>query len=165
MCYTDSCSLRNSLRNWINLDDWSHPFAVTLTLKQGVWVEGERGRFWVPLTPIECSQNLRHFLNVLNRRVYGPSSQRYSKRISVLPVLEGGDSKRLHYHLVIDCPRTDLLEEFPALVTGVWKSTMWGYEQAVITPCDDEWIAYMTKLRDKPDFGMSIDWMNCTIPA
>jgi hypothetical protein len=34
------------------------------------------GRCYIRLTPIEASQNLRHFLNVVNRKVFGSGGVR-----------------------------------------------------------------------------------------
>ena len=153
--------LQQSVRDWIDIDHWNHPFGVTLTLKQRIWIDNNRGRHGVTLNPEDGSRNLRHFLNVLNKQVYGSSSRRYGKRLPVISILEGGGTKRLHYHLVIDCPRDDLIEVFPSMVIQTWRQTLWGYDQTHITPCDEGWVSYITKSRDKPDFGQSIDWLNC----
>ncbi len=158
---TNRLSLQNSIRQWIDIDHWNHPFGVTLTLKQLVWIDNDRGRHGVTLTPEDGSRNLRHFLNVLNKQVYGSSSRRFGKQLPVISVLEGGGTKRLHYHLVMDCPRDDLIEVFPSMVVQTWRKTVWGHDQTHITPCDKGWVSYITKLRDKPDFGSSIDWLNC----
>lgn len=153
-------SIQHSLRQWVQLDRWTHPFAATLTLKQRIGGDGGVSSAAETLTPEIASRNLRHFLNVLNKRVYGTAAQRFGKRLPVFPVLEGGGGKRLHYHLAIDCPRDDLLEAFPAMIVTEWRKTLWGYDQSLVTPCDAGWFTYMTKLRDKPDFASSIDWMN-----
>lgn len=161
---TDSFALQDSLRTWVDLREWHCPYAATLTMKQGIWCEENGRRYWVPLTVTQCSQNLRHFLNVLNKQVFGSASQRFGKRVPVIPILEGGGPKRLHYHLLIDCPRDGLVWKFPMMISNAWQSTMWGYNQELIAPCDAGWLNYITKLHDKPDFGMSIDWMNCSMP-
>lgn len=115
----------------------------------------------VPITTDSAAQNFRHFTNVLNQRVYGSAAQRHGKRLPVIPVLEGSALKRLHYHALIDCPRDDLLATFPSLIVRTWMATQWGYnENQVIPSADTGWINYMTKLRDKPDFGTDIDWLN-----
>lgn len=159
---TNRHSLQNSLRQWVDIDRWNYPFGLTLTLKQRIWIDNDRGRHGVTLTPEDGSRNLRHFLNILNKQVYGSSSQRHGKGLPVLPVLEGGSSKRLHYHLIIDCPRDDLIEVFPTMIVLAWRRTLWGYDQTDVKPCDQGWLNYITKLRDKPDFASSIDWMNTT---
>jgi hypothetical protein len=100
-------------------------------------------------------------MNLLNKRVYGNAARRHGKRTPVIPILEGGGSKRLHYHIVIDCPRDDLRDTFPSLIDETWRSTQWGYHEIKVTAADQGWITYVTKLRDKPDFASAFDWMNC----
>ena len=60
--------------------DVNNSFGVTLTLKQGIKNQ--------KLDDISCSQNLKHFLNVLNQKVFGNKVKRFGKRLKVLPVLE-----------------------------------------------------------------------------
>lgn len=129
-----------------------------MTLKQGVRVEA--GFTYVRLTPEAASQNLRHFLNALNRQIYGNAARRYGKRVRVIPVLEGCADKRFHFHCMIDCPRPELAPTFGMLVAQTWKSTQFGYREVLVEPGDLGWVAYMTKLRDKEDMASSIDWMN-----
>lgn len=156
--------IQRSLREWLHLFVWQHPQALTLTLKQRIGGDGGISAVATSLTRQIASQNLKHFLNVLNKEVYGTAAQRHGKRLPVVSVLEGGNGKRLHYHLVIDCPRDDLIEVFPTMVISCWRKTLWGYDQTHVKPCDAGWINYMTKLRDKPDFASAIDWENCHIP-
>lgn len=153
-------TLQRSIRQWLDIGCWHHPFAATLTLKQQIGGDGGVSSAAESLTPEIASRNLRHFLNVLNKHVYGSAAHRFGKRLPVFPILEGGGGKRLHYHLAIDCPRDDLIEAFPAMIVTAWRKTLWGYDQTFVTPCDAGWFTYMTKLRDKPDFASSIDWMN-----
>jgi hypothetical protein len=102
---------------------------------------------------------------VLNRKVYGRAASRYGKSVSVIPIMEGGDDKRLHYHAMIDCPADHLQEAFPDAIASSWRSTQWGYDQIDVQPQADEgWLAYMTKLRDKADFASAIDWINVHLP-
>jgi hypothetical protein len=162
MTYSLAHSIQQSVRQWIDIDGWNHPFAVTLTLKQRIGGDGGISSAAESLTPEIASRNLRHWLNVMNKQVYGSAAQRHGKCLPVLPVLEGGRGKRLHYHLIIDCPRDDLKEVFPAMIVSTWRKTLWGYDQTDVKPCDAGWLNYITKLRDKPDFASSIDWMNTT---
>ena len=70
--------------------------AVTLTLKKrvkGVWLDD-----------IRASQNFRHFMNLLNSKVYGKRFKRFNKQLKVIPVMEMSASNRLHFHLIIEVP-------------------------------------------------------------
>src|SRR5665811_897847 len=87
---------------------------VTLTLKQA-W-QPDRGG-WVKIDDYRCRQAFRHFMNLLNRAVYGSAFRRHGKRLRVLPVLEKGEvraralrpwecgaSGRWHIHCAIELP-------------------------------------------------------------
>lgn len=156
-----SGKMRSALREWIALESWTDPFAATLTLKQVINVPNgtSSNRLW--LTEPSASQNFRHFLNKLNRNIFGKASQRFDKGVRVLPVLEGGGFKRLHYHAIIDCPSDFHRDDFSLHIVDAWRSTSWGYPQCHVSPdADRGWLNYITKFRDKPDFASSIDWVN-----
>jgi len=77
-------------------------------------------------------------------------------------VIEGGSGKRLHIHAVIDCPREDLVEQFPLMIEQAWLKTQWGFGQIDVQPDTDRgWIDYISKFRDKPVYADAIDWENC----
>jgi hypothetical protein len=93
---------------------WGAFCDVTLTLKQAR--QCERGA-WIKIDDYACRQAFRHFMNVLNRAVYGAAFRRHGKRLRVLPVLEKGEvrasalrscargtSGRWHIHCAIELP-------------------------------------------------------------
>lgn len=160
MTYYHDTTIQHAIQNWVDIGQWHAPFAVTLTLKQRVWLENG----YVSLTSDLAKRNLRHFLNIVNKRVYGSSAQRHDKRVRCVAVQEGGQYKRLHYHLMLDCPRDELMGMFPAILTKAWIGTDWGYPQIDIQPGDQGWLNYMTKLRDKADFAAAFDWELCHNP-
>ena len=161
MTFRNTIRHQQAFRDFIHINGWNAPFAVTLTMKQGMMVEDRYGKSIVRLTPAVASQNLKHFLNLLNKRVNGKAHSRFNVRIPVIPMLEGGSGSRLHYHLMIDCPRDDLKPVYPQLIQSLWGRTQWGYDQIDIqADADSGWINYISKLRDKPSFEDSIDWVN-----
>ena len=163
MTFHSTVRHQQAFRNFNHITGWNAPMAVTLTLKQGIPIDQSR-RAYERLTPERASQNLRHFLNLLNKRVYGNAHARHKLRIPVIPMLEGGTSKRLHYHLMIDCPRDDLKPIYPEIIRSLWGRTLWGYDHIDIQAnADSGWINYISKLRDKPIFEDSIDWVNYSI--
>lgn len=165
MGLSNNLALRASFREWADIGSWEAPFAATLTLRQSVTAWDGALPIRIALTEQSASQNFRHFLNKLNRSAFGKSAQRFARGVAVIPVLEGSTGKRLHYHAMIDCPRSDLIADFPIVVAQAWRSTQWGYDQVVVEPgADRGWLSYMTKLRDKPDFASAIDWMNLRLP-
>src|SRR5437764_15446081 len=69
---------------------WGEFCDVTLTLKQA-W-QPDRGG-WLKIDDYRCRQAFRHFVNLLNRAVYGSAFRRHGKRLRVLPVLEKGEPR------------------------------------------------------------------------
>lgn len=164
MTYGERGQVQLILRNWISQQNFVQPFAVTLTLRQCITVPNgtPAAKMWINETL--ASQNLRHFLNKLNRSIFGKAALRFKKSVACIPVLEGGDFRRLHYHLLIDCPRADLVESFPDIIAHHWRSTNWGYHQLDCQRDPDAgWVNYITKFRDKPNYTDSIDWTNLHI--
>ena len=160
MTYLSQVRAQQAFRDFIHIDGWNAPFAVTLTMKQGIPIE-QCGRTFIRLAPDRASQNLSYFLSLLNKKIYGKAYTRFNVRIPVIPILEGGTRSRLHYHLMIDCPRDDLKPVYPQLIDYLWGRTRWGYSQSDIQAnADSGWINYISKLRDKPSFEDSIDWLN-----
>ena len=76
--------LQKSIRNYIYSLPTKDCLSVTLTMKQVV--ENEY------LDEEKSVKNFRHFLNLLNKRVYGNANKRFKKSISVIPVLYSIDS-------------------------------------------------------------------------
>src|SRR3546814_1961362 len=96
----DRISYRQSVLSFVNLQRFSSPFAVTLTLKQGIAGAGGLAGRYQKIDMYEVRKNFRHFMNFLNRQVYGKAVERYGKRIDVLAVIEGGNLTRSHYHQI-----------------------------------------------------------------
>jgi hypothetical protein len=140
--------IQAAFRSFASIKGWHDPHAVTLTLKQGQQIDAGRGPMFVPLTHELASANMTHFLNRLNKVVFGSASVRYGKKVPVIPIIEGGNGKRIHYHLVLDCPRDDLHDRYPSLIDEIWQKTDWGYKKSDVTPkSDDGWTKYISKLR------------------
>ena len=152
--------IQKSLRDWIDISQWRNLFAVTLTMKEVIVADDGYRSFFVRLDRYAAVQNMRHFLNVLNEKVFKSAFRRFGKQLTVIPVLEGGRDHRLHYHAAMDCPRDNLVPEFSDMIRQEWQRTQWGYREIDVKRADDGWIDYITKLRAKSDFSDSIDWKN-----
>ena len=129
-----------AILEWVNFDGWHKPFAVTLTMRKRIT---SRNGKYVTLDEYLARQNLRHFLNRLNLKIFGYAFKRNPKanRVAVFPVLEGDAEKRLHFHLTIDCPREELVEDFANLVAEAWRGTDWAYRQIQVVPGDHGWVS------------------------
>lgn len=152
---------RKAFLSFVDLSKFVNPFSVTLTLKQSVIVDYGHLRTHSRISHDRAVRNFRHFMNLLNRRMYGHGFKRHGKRVQVIPILEGGGLTRFHYHCVIDCPRPELTETFPSIITNCWSKTDYGYDQIDVQPGSDSgWLHYISKFRSKSDFDQSIDWIN-----
>ena len=80
--------IESAKSNLFDTSSWGEFCDVTLTLKQGH--QPDSGG-WVKIDDYRCRQAFRHFMNLLNRAVYGSAFRRYGKRLRVLPVLEKGE--------------------------------------------------------------------------
>lgn len=133
---------------------WSSPYAVTLTMKQAI----HRGGINIYADPLKASQNLRHFLKLLNAKLFTKAQRRKGHQIRCIPVLE--DGSRYHYHLCVDKPAGISHALFDNLVRALWQRTDYGYWMVEVAPADFGWIRYMAKQRSKSVFADAIDWEN-----
>ena len=129
---------------FFDIGNWKNPVAITLTMKQGRFFD----RTFVELTPGLCSQNLRHFRNVLNRKAFKNAS--HKKKMKCVAVL----SNRRMAATTIISPWTDLSASMTSAFAS-WSirsgATPIGREQtAYELPADQGWISYMIKLKTKP---------------
>jgi hypothetical protein len=142
--------LNGRLKEYVKDFDVNNTFGVTLTLRQGIKSQ--------KLDEISCSQNLRHFLNVLNQKVFGNRVKRFNKRLRVLPILEISKGNRLHYHLTLENPFPKDPNRFSDLIEVVWNKTKFGHRHIHIHKnVNWEWNDYITKFNNSRD---QIDWMN-----
>jgi hypothetical protein len=163
--------LSNTTRSYLTKTKIENPLLVTFTLKQMIQVYNEFGSHLVKGNRITYETNFRHFMNRLNKKVYGNASKRFEKRLKVLAIIEGGvGGIRYHYHGVIQTPPHLLnssLNEKTKFINDSWKETRWGYNiNDVRYPSTEDggvegWIHYITKSRSKQyDLSTSVDWLN-----
>jgi hypothetical protein len=142
---------------------------MTLTLKQAR--KTDDGLRWIRTDQYQCREAFRHFMNLLNRAVYGNVHRRYGKQLRVLPILERGDFytdgvfgkrrilDRWHYHAAIEPPRHIDAYRFKTLIEKCWSKVDWGYRRILVRQnADRGWIHYMLKNRQKSDFDA---WEDC----
>lgn len=155
MIFTTEKAIRAAALKMMDIGTWGNPFAVTLTLKQAYYEGNNR----VALSAYDAEQNLRHFLNLLNRAAHGKAAVRSGQKLKCIAVREDGNV-RPHFHLCIDKPSHLSNEHFVALIETCWRKTRFGYGQTDIRPCDGGWVQYITKHRTKSAYADSIDWLN-----
>jgi hypothetical protein len=145
------------------------PFCdVTLTLKQA---RQSGNGAWIKIEDYSCRQAFRHFMNLLNRAVYGAAYRRFYKRLRVLPVLEKGEvrvsalrswergrSGRWHIHCAIELPAHLDAVSLEKLIRDCWVKVDLGYGRILVRDgANAGWINYMLKDRQKSAFDGLLD--------
>ena len=142
--------LKSSIKNYVNQLPMKDCLSVTLTMKQVVNKEY--------LDDISSETNFRHFINLLNKQVYGNAHKRFKKSVSVLPILEKSSDNRFHYHLLLEKPNHIQQEVYELMIVDCWKKTKFGYNQIDIRNIySDGWVHYITKFVSNVD---TVDWEN-----
>ena len=148
--------------------DWGQFCDVTLTLKQAR--QSDNG-VWVKIDDYPCRRAFRHFMNLLNRSVYGTAFRRYGKRLRVLPVLEKGEvraralrpcergtSGRWHIHCAIELPSHSMLLLSNDSIRVCWSKVEWACGRILVRDgANAGWIDYMLKGRQKSAFDGFFD--------
>ena len=160
--------IESAKSNLFDTSSWGEFCDVTLTLKQGH--QPESGG-WVKIEDYRCRQAFRHFMNLLNRAVYGSAFRRYGKRLRVLPVLEKGEvraralrswecgtSGRWHVHCAIELPSHFDAVALENLICDCWAKVEWGHGRILVRDgANAGWISYMLKDRQKSEFDGFLD--------
>jgi hypothetical protein len=160
--------IESARSNLFDTSSWGPFCDVTLTLKQAR--QSDRG-VWTKIDDYPCRQAFRHFMNLLNRAVYGAAFRRYGKRLRVLPVLEkgevrasalrsweGGTSGRWHIHCALELPSHLDAVALEHLIRGCWTKVELAYGRILIRDgANAGWINYMLKDRQKSQFDALLD--------
>ena len=154
--------------HFFDTSSWGAFCDVTLTLKQAR--QPDSGG-WLKIDDYRCRQAFRHFMNLLNRAVYGAAFRRYGKRLRVLPVLEKGEvraralrswdrgtSGRWHIHCAIELPSHFDGIALESQIRDCWSKVEWGYGRILVRDgANAGWINYMLKDRQKSEFDAFVD--------
>jgi hypothetical protein len=160
--------IESAKSNLFDTSSWGEFCDVTLTLKQGH--QPDSGG-WVKIDDYRCRQAFRHFVNLLNRAVYGSAFRRYGKRLRVLAVLEKGEvrarslrprergtSGRWHIHCAIELPSHFDAVALENLICDCWAKVEWGHGRILVRDgANAGWISYMLKDRQKSEFDGFLD--------
>ena len=145
-----NAKLKESIKDYAMDFDTTNCFAITLTMKQRVNNKS--------LDNITSSQNLRHFLNLLNTRCFGNTYKRFNKRLRVFPSLERSSNGRFHYHLTLENPFPSNPMKFERMIKSAWSKTSYKHRHIDIThKVNAGWGDYITKFNHRDN---EIDWEN-----
>ena len=111
--------------------DWRSIWDLTLTLKQAR--KTDDGLRWIRTDEYQCREAFRHFMNLLNRAVYGNAYRRNCKKLRVLPILEKASEDernrklrgRWHFHAAIEPPTHIEADRFKTLIQECWYKVDW----------------------------------------
>ena len=154
--------------NLFDTSSWGEFCDVTLTLKQGRQADGSG---WIRIDHYQCQEAFRHFMNLLNKAVYGSAFRRHGKRLRVLPVLEKGEvrarslrrwergtSGRWHIHCAIELPPHFDAFTLETLIGDRWAKVELGHRRILVRDgANAGWINYMLKDRQKSEFDGLLD--------
>jgi hypothetical protein len=153
---------------FFDTSSWTEFCDVTLTLKQGH--QRDCGG-WIRIDDYRCRQAFRHFMNLLNRAVYGAAFRRHGRRLRVLPVLERGEVRaralrtgerstfgRWHIHCAVELPSHVAAVALEKLIRTCWAKVEWGHSRILVRDgANAGWISYMLKNRQKSEFDGFFD--------
>jgi hypothetical protein len=143
-------TLKESIKDYVENFDPTNCFGVTLTMKQRADNKS--------LDNISSSRNLRHFLNVLNKKCFGNAFKRFDKRLRVFPSLERSSIGRWHYHLVLENPFPSNPMKFERMIESAWFKTSYKHRHIDIKhKVNAGWGDYITKFDHRDN---EIDWGN-----
>ena len=160
--------IESAKSNLFDTSSWGEFCDVTLTLKQGRQADGSG---WIRIDHYQCRQAFRHFMNLLNKAVYGSAFRRHGKRLPVLPVLEKGEvrarslrrwergtSGRWHIHCAVDLPPHFDAFALETLIGDCWAKVELGHRRILVRDgANAGWINYMLKDRQKSEFDGLLD--------
>jgi hypothetical protein len=137
--------------------------SVTLSFKQSIRVRKSRTAPFTLLDRGIAEKNMRHFLNVLNKKTFGNLVKKKGKKLLSIPVYEESETVRFHAHLILEKPKHKDLEEFAKLVNECWGKCYFGYKNTDIKQARDcGWLDYILKDKTKIDGVIeAIDILNC----
>ena len=152
------------LFKWLDTQSPERAIAATLTFDQ--WSGRADRDAW------EARRIFRLFLARVNRKTYRNAFCRHGKRLTVIPVLEGGGStnKHYHYHVLIEVPHFMNAAQFVEIMKQAWGRLRGTGIQNTWKECENSgWLQYMLKDRDKDDLLDAIDvcnlWLNKITPT
>lgn len=130
-------SIQEELVKWLSANDWRSICGVTLTLKQGLRLEGSDA--WSRIDETRAEDAFQHFIHLLNKVIYGKRYHNRNQRIRVIPILE--QSERWHYHIAIEPPPCVSADEFSAHIRYCWSCVHWAYGNVDIKlNADQRWL-------------------------
>jgi hypothetical protein len=170
---------QQAILRWLKEDYEAFDVALTLHWAAGYWQMHPRFR----LTEVDAAQayssDVRHYLNRVDRWLYGSAHRRYGKRVSRIVALHKSPGVGWHLHAVLRTPEHSPQQEFIALLEAEWRAHLGHYgKRSAITdrlvdaaPHEGNFIGYAIRHETRnelathwEDIGV-IDWGNSALPS
>ncbi len=143
-------------RSWLDETDfttWNKPYAWTFTFEYEQSIDSAK-------------KKMRHFLNVLNKKVFGNAHFRFNKSLKCIPIIEKDENTRIHYHLILEhLSRGNMMPEtYFLLMQSLWKHGRVKTNGLYMNDENASWKNYILKNRTKQDLkDLSIDIENLSL--
>lgn len=119
----------NTLTTNVNSNTKDRVVVVNFDFKKSAYMKDQatQGKVHRLLTEDNARQNVKHFLNILNKKVYGNAAKRFNKKVHAIPVIQGGTkNNQLHLHMTVVVPERFKRDEFVTLMSNLWTKTHFG---------------------------------------
>lgn len=146
----------NEMSVWLSEQDfstWNRPHAWTFTFKYEQSVDSAK-------------KKMRHFLNVLNKKVYGNAHKRFKKSVKCIPIIEKDENTKIHYHLILEHLSRGKMTSvtYELIMQSFWKFGRIKSNGLFINDEDSSWKDYILKKRTKNEVkDLSIDIENMSL--
>ena len=162
--------LKQAYNDWYEHNPIPNAVCVTFTEKQVLTsVHRHAGPVKTWINNQLASENFKHFLNLLNRKIFKNSYKRHNKRLQTFIVHEGDKYKNVRHHIhgIIEQPDWISDKDFDELMSNLFAKTAWGYKAHEFNrPSNHEggeqgWLGYCLKDKKiKSDKDLWVDLEN-----
>jgi len=165
----ERAALSAACLDWLDRPDLhDRAIAATLTFRPYRDELNDRGVTRFRLNPLICQEAIRVFLRRLDTAAYGKDAIRRGRKLGAIPIREGGmgrGDKHLHYHAQLQVPEHESVAGWKLVAANEWSRIDWASQKqnCFRDVSDPNWLSYILKLRDKPDFQDSVDFVNLRI--
>ena len=170
---------QQAILRWLKED--FEPFDVALTLHwaNGYWQDNPRFRP-TKVDPAQAySNDVRHYLNCLDRVLYRSAHRRYGQRVSRIVALHKSAGVGWHLHAVLRTPEHFTQQKFIAVLRERWEEHLGQYAKRSsiadrlvdAAPHEGNFIGYAIRYETGKELATNwdnigiIDWNNSTPPS
>ena len=170
---------QRAILRWLKEDYKPFDVALTLHWATGYWQDNPRYRP-TKVDPAQAYINdVQHYLNVVDRRLYASAHRRYGKRVSRIVALQKSAGVGWHLHAVLRTPEHVTQQKFIAVLRERWEEHLGQYAKRSsiadrlvdAAPHEGNFIGYAIRYETGKELATNwdnigiIDWKNSTLPS